>query len=168
MSEILDSGNRRIFETGATRDIEKGKGRCDLLPLDVVSMLLGKNPTEKTIMGNLSSFVYTHDISHLSMCLYIFSTEYYKDMFDMLLDVSVHYEQGALKYGEHNWEKGIPAHCYLDSAVRHLLKFRRGDEDENHKRAFVWNILSLIWTMTHLPNMNDLAVYTWPEEEKSE
>ena len=54
----------------------------------------------------------------------------------------------------------------ISEAVNTLLKFRRGDEDENHKRAFVWNILSLIWTMTHLPNMNDLAVYTWPEEEE--
>ena len=32
---ILDSGNRRQFETGAVRDIQEGKGRCDLLPLDV-------------------------------------------------------------------------------------------------------------------------------------
>ena len=33
---ILDSGNRREFESGAVRDIQEGKGRCDLLPLDVV------------------------------------------------------------------------------------------------------------------------------------
>ena len=32
MSEILDSGNRREFESGAVRDMAKGKGRCDLLP----------------------------------------------------------------------------------------------------------------------------------------
>lgn len=29
---ILDSGNRRQFETGAVRDIQEGKGRMDLLP----------------------------------------------------------------------------------------------------------------------------------------
>ena len=29
---IKDSGNRREFETGAVRDIQEGKGRCDLLP----------------------------------------------------------------------------------------------------------------------------------------
>ena len=27
MSEILDSGNRREFESGAVRDMAKGKGR---------------------------------------------------------------------------------------------------------------------------------------------
>ena len=36
---IKDSGNRREFETGAVRDIQEGKGRCDLLPLDVVANL---------------------------------------------------------------------------------------------------------------------------------
>ena len=36
---IKDSGNRREFETGAVRDIQEGKGRCDVLPLDVVANL---------------------------------------------------------------------------------------------------------------------------------
>ena len=30
--KILDSGNRRQFESGAVRDIQEGKGRMDLLP----------------------------------------------------------------------------------------------------------------------------------------
>lgn len=30
--EILDSGERREFETGSVRDVVEGKGRCDLLP----------------------------------------------------------------------------------------------------------------------------------------
>lgn len=30
--QILDSGNRREFETGAVRDMQEGKGRFDLLP----------------------------------------------------------------------------------------------------------------------------------------
>ncbi len=29
---IKDSGTRRQFETGAVRDMAKGKGRCDLIP----------------------------------------------------------------------------------------------------------------------------------------
>ena len=34
---IKDSGNRTEYETGAVRDIQEGKGRCDLMPLDVVA-----------------------------------------------------------------------------------------------------------------------------------
>lgn len=29
---LQDSGNRREFDTGAVRDMQEGKGRCDLLP----------------------------------------------------------------------------------------------------------------------------------------
>ena len=36
---IKDSGTRREFDSGAVRDIQEGKGRCDLLPLDVISEL---------------------------------------------------------------------------------------------------------------------------------
>ena len=40
---ILDSGERRQFETGAVRDIQEGKGRCDLMPLNVVGYILEDN-----------------------------------------------------------------------------------------------------------------------------
>ena len=32
MEPLKDSGHRREFETGAMRDMQEGKGRCDLLP----------------------------------------------------------------------------------------------------------------------------------------
>lgn len=38
--ELQDSGNRRAFESGAVRDICEGKGRCDLLPLDIVADIM--------------------------------------------------------------------------------------------------------------------------------
>lgn len=37
-----------------------------------------------------------------------------------IMEVSKHCEEGALKYGEHNVDKGIPLHSLLDSAARHL------------------------------------------------
>ena len=40
--KIKDSGERSEFATGAVRDIQKGKGRCDLMPLDVIAALAGK------------------------------------------------------------------------------------------------------------------------------
>ena len=39
MKQILDSGNRREFDTGAKRDIEEGKGRYDLLPWSAIHQL---------------------------------------------------------------------------------------------------------------------------------
>ena len=39
-----------------------------------------------------------------------------------IMEVSKHCENGALKYGEHNVDRGIPTHSLYDSALRHLAK----------------------------------------------
>lgn len=40
---------------------------------------------------------------------------------EALIEVSKHCEEGALKYGERNCEKGIPIHSLIDSAFRHRM-----------------------------------------------
>jgi hypothetical protein len=57
-----------------------------------------------------------------------------------------HFENGAVKYGDDNWRKGIPLRCYVDSALRHLLKFNAGMRDEDHLAAAMWNAACLMWT----------------------
>ena len=146
--EIKDSGARREFETGAVRDIQEGKGRCDLMPLGVVGRTLN-NPT----FSYICKFTITGDPRFMYDALT--SSGVYHDAYTMMLEVSKHFEAGAKKYGEHNWQKGIPTHCYVDSAVRHYLKYLRGDTDEPHDRAFVWNILCCIWTCESKPELND-------------
>ena len=39
-AHIKDSGDRTEFSTGAVRDMREGKGRCDLMPLEVVARYL--------------------------------------------------------------------------------------------------------------------------------
>lgn len=63
-----------------------------------------------------------------------------------MLEVAKHFEAGAAKYAAENWRKGIPLRAYLDSAIRHLLKFLLGMRDERHDLAAAWNILCLIET----------------------
>ena len=149
---IKDSGERREFETGAVRDIQEGKGRCDLLPLDVVAKYF---TTNGNVLRRISQFQDTGDINYLEIALDHFNEKCWISNKTMILEVSKHFEEGAKKYGEYNWQKGIPTHCYIDSAVRHYLKWLRGDEDEPHDRAFVWNILCCIWTCIHKPELND-------------
>ena len=155
MSEILDSGTRREFDTGAVRDIQEGKGRCDLMPLDVVANIIPMQTNHHRVIGYISGFVNTSDTFNLVNALEWFRSLRQWDLPTMLLEVSKHFEEGAKKYGEHNWQKGIPTHCYIDSAIRHYLKWLRGDNDEPHDRAFVWNILCCIWTCIHKPELND-------------
>lgn len=148
---IKDSGNRREFATGAVRDIQEGKGRCDLLPLDVVGAVLYDDT-----FSSLAEFIETRDPISLRKALSAALNKPNMDgklMFNgcmptMFLEVSVHFEEGAVKYGIDNWRKGLPINCYIDSAVRHYLKWIRGDEDERHDRAFVWNVICCMWEVS--------------------
>lgn len=149
--KLKDSGKRRLFDTGAARDIAEGKGRCDLLPLVTISAI-----TQDKILQCIGEYIYIGDKSSITAALLFFVTQRYKNVYDALLEVSKQYEDGANKYLPRNWERGIPLHCYVDSGVRHYLKFMRGDTDEPHDRAFVWNMLGLLWTQENLPKMNDL------------
>ena len=137
---IKDSGKRHSFDTGAVRDIQEGKGRPSLMPLEVVYML-----THDVIIYYLGRFKDDGDTMSLVKALSYFSRKAYDSYETMLLEVSMHFEEGALKYGDNNWQKGIPVDRYMDSAIRHYLKYRRGDTDEDHARAFVWNVMCCIW-----------------------
>ncbi len=147
---IKDSGSRTEYETGAVRDIQEGKGRCDLMPLDVVAEIGDCwEPWQRDILHMLDNFQNTSKISYLYDCITTFGSHTFPDPETLLLDISIHFKEGASKYGEGNWKKGIPESSYVDSAVRHFLKWLRNDEDERHDRAFIWNIMCLIWTHEH-------------------
>ena len=145
---IKDSGSRTQFPSGGVRDIQKGKGRCDLMPLDVVAEITGDS-----VIRHIGEFTEKGVSAFLAFALDDFVR--YGDYPDMFLDVSKHFEEGAEKYGENNWQKGLPVKCYINSAVRHYLKWLRGDTDEPHDRAFVWNIMCAMWTCKHKPELND-------------
>lgn len=57
-----------------------------------------------------------------------------------------HFEAGASKYGERNWEKGQPLSVYLDSGLRHAIKVLEGLTDEDHAVAALWNLAAFIET----------------------
>ena len=148
---IVDSGARREFESGAVRDIAEGKGRCDLLPLDVIS-----DWKEDIVLQDIGNFIRFGEVKFLYDAINIRLLQKELLAVEMVLELSKHYEDGCLKYGERNWEKGIPLHCFIDSAIRHYLKDLRGDIDERHDRAFFWNIFGALWTYKHHPKLNDL------------
>lgn len=171
---ILDSGHRREFETGAVRDIQEGKGRCDLLPLDVIALAYyEKSPHAGR--GHVFDAISKYMLAGNFLALYDAIEQFMLDdapfgdcnWSTMFLEVAKHFEEGCKKYGENNWQKGIPTHCYIDSAVRHYLKWARGDKDEPHDRAFCWNILCCIWTCINKPELNDYAKENEHEEPVS-
>ena len=78
-----------------------------------------------------------------------------------IMEVSKHCENGALKYGEHNVDKGIPTSSLCDSAARHLAKHIDGWTDEPHLLAAAWNLLWAIQMEIKHPELVDVP---WREE----
>lgn len=74
----------------------------------------------------------------------------------VLMRLARHYENGCLKYGERNWEKGIPCHSFADSAMRHIVKYMDGWKDEDHLIAAIWNLCGLAWTEEKRPELMDI------------
>lgn len=73
-----------------------------------------------------------------------------------LLRVSKHMENTLAHYPERNWEKGLPMHSMIDSALRHLVKYMDGMADEDHLCAAATNLLMAMWTEEKMPNMQDI------------
>ncbi len=73
-----------------------------------------------------------------------------------VIELSKHCEAGAVKYGERNVDKGIPQHSLVDSGLRHLIKYLRGDNDENHLVAAAWNIMWALEQESTHPELIDL------------
>ena len=80
-----------------------------------------------------------------------------------IIEISKHCENGAKKYGEHNVDRGIPIHSFVDSAFRHLAKYVDGWTDEPHLIAATWNLLWAIQTEMKHPELKDIP---WREHDE--
>lgn len=179
---IIDSGERKQFENGAVRDIEEGKGRFDLIPLKTIfkytELLYKVEDTDdyeslSNILNMIINFRNSGNTDFLITSIYYFvnylrdhdenyeghENTYRNPYIIMISELAKHFEEGAKKYGERNWERGIPLHSYMNSALRHLFKYFDGWKDERHDRAFVWNIVCACWTYNERPDLDD---YTCP------
>lgn len=79
-----------------------------------------------------------------------------------IIEVSKHCEAGALKYGLHNIDRGIPTSSLMDSAMRHAAKYLDGQEDEDHLLAAAWNLL---WAIEMRCKKPECVNTPWKEEQ---
>jgi hypothetical protein len=64
-------------------------------------------------------------------------------------------ERGAVKYGERNWQKANSEEELLRfraSAVRHLMQWACGEQDEDHAAAVAFNLMAYEYTKWKLAN----------------
>lgn len=84
--------------------------------------------------------------------------------------LAIHYERGAIKYSDRNWEKGLPLSRHLNSALRHLQDFLAGDRSEDHLSACEWNCMCIVHNLEMIergllpPELNDLPNQLESEE----
>lgn len=83
-------------------------------------------------------------------------------------------EIGGIKYGDRNWEKGMPYDHPLDSCLRHINKWLMRMTDEDHLAAAVWNLFALMhYEACHMDRFDNIPRYlearrlpeeqSWPE-----
>ena len=70
--------------------------------------------------------------------------------FEALEQLAKIFERGCQKYGDRNWEKGIPLSRYIDSGLRHAHKFASGRRDEPHLAMAAWNFCCCLATLERI------------------
>lgn len=63
--------------------------------------------------------------------------------------------EGASRYGDYNWEAGMPAHDLLNHALRHVYRYLSGDRSEDHLGHAAWGLLAAIHSEALWPELND-------------
>jgi hypothetical protein len=63
--------------------------------------------------------------------------------------------EGAAKYDDFNWERGMPTHDLLNHAIAHIYAFLAGDRSEPHLPHAAWNLLAAIHSHELWPALND-------------
>lgn len=83
-----------------------------------------------------------------------------------IIELSKHCENGAIKYGERNVDRGAPMSCLLDSALRHLAKYMEGHNDEPHLLAALWNVAWACQQEITRPELQNIPNRVVSDEEK--
>ena len=62
--------------------------------------------------------------------------------------------EGASKYSDFNWEKGMPVHDLLNHAIAHIFQFLAGDRSEPHLGHAAWGLMAAIHSHELWPDLN--------------
>lgn len=96
--------------------------------------------------------------------------------FDLITPIGIRrlaetYAEGAKKYGDNNWQKGIPAGECINHALKHINQWLSGDTSEDHLAHAAWNLFAVMHYEEKLPSMlKDLAyrkVHNEPQDTTS-
>lgn len=89
------------------------------------------------------------------------SSDAENERFDLITPIGLRrlaesYAEGARKYGDHNWQRGMPASQMINRALRHIYLWLEGDEEEDHLAHAAWNLLGICHFEEVMPEMIDI------------
>lgn len=122
------------FETGAVRSTDASDVRFDLIPPKFLINLARAFAED----SKDSSFVPPIRIDLIPL--------------EFLVGLARLYAEGQEKYGEYNWQKGIPVEDLLNHGLRHVVLWMAGDRSEDHLLHAVWNFLTA-WLFLDRPEL---------------
>ncbi len=149
---LVDNGAPKVASiTGGLRQANPVEhGRYDLIPPDCLRTICRGNLVGiRQVHDCLLEYLDTHDESSLASALLSYA-EGAGGINAMTHRLAVHYARGSVKYTARNWEKGIETGRCVDSMLAHEVKFTRGDTDEDHLAALLWNGIALMWTVRRI------------------
>jgi hypothetical protein len=62
--------------------------------------------------------------------------------------------EGAVKYSDFNWERGMPIADLANHAIAHLYAYLSGDRSEDHLAHAAWNCLGACHSEEQWPELN--------------
>lgn len=68
--------------------------------------------------------------------------------------VAMAYAEGAAKYSDFNWEKGMDLTTILNHQLKHIYSYLAGDRSEDHLGHAAWNALAACHSEEMWPHLN--------------
>lgn len=173
-------GDNVKFETGAVRSSDAEGYRYDLVsPIGICRMLAylhtGKEPLARTdrdaswhvdaCIGRIYEFLSGergYSLERATELLFA-AIEHDTDVGISVGElsptgvqcISEACHEGAAKYSDFNWERGMPVHDLLNHAVRHLMLYKSGDQSEEHLAHAAWNLFAAMHSERLWPKLNE-------------
>ena len=82
--------------------------------------------------------------------------------FDLITPVGLRrlaetYGEGAIKYNDENWLKGIDTKNLMNHAMTHINKYMSGDKSEDHLAHATWNLFAIMHFEELMPIMQNIT-----------
>jgi Domain of unknown function (DUF5664) len=68
--------------------------------------------------------------------------------------IAARYALGSKKYGDSNWERGMPISDLANHALRHLFLYLSGDRSDDHLAGVAWGACAMLHSEELWPQMN--------------